>query len=101
MGLPPWCVAPLKGHDGVQKLDARWFVMLGVRLGAVAELPDGTTLTSGFGVAREAIVALRALANAATEVPLPKCRGMALGIVDLLERTSARLSARSPMPIWR
>lgn len=49
----------IEEHPGVQKLDLRWLVRLGVYLGNVAELPRGTTVTSGYRIAEYARMALR------------------------------------------
>jgi hypothetical protein len=71
--LPPYCVQPIAGLVGVQKVDPWWFLKVGIYLGNLAELPPGTTVTSGYRIAEYARMALRTIAGQ-PEIPLPKCR---------------------------
>jgi hypothetical protein len=70
----------------VQKLDLWWLVRVGVYVGNVAELPPGTTVTSGYRIAEHARMALRTIADR-PEIPLPKSRSVAGSLLRDLETT--------------
>src|SRR5689334_21039805 len=86
-GLPPSCVEPIEGLS-MERFNPYFLFKMGVYLGNLAELPPGTTTSSGFRIADHARQALRTIVDG-QGVPLAKCVGLAFDLLKNLDRAFA------------
>jgi hypothetical protein len=95
----PWLVLDVDGLP-MQRLNPFWFYKAGIYLGNLAELPEGTTVTSGYRIAEYAKMALRTIMDR-SEVPLPKCASLARELIQVLDIAFAPPDHEIPASVLR